>query len=116
MSTAELDYWDECITSAAEEIGLTLTREQATYLADAVYGANQCYSMAFYSPPASERVSDIEREWKAKLAALKAEHDRYVENAETAVKRALGIHHGDRVAIEAFGDVLRVGGRTERVL
>ncbi|MBB6580055.1 hypothetical protein HNP33_004181 [Comamonas odontotermitis] len=111
----DLDYWKECISIAADECELALTHEQLTYLADSVSGGHENYGMAFYSPPASERMDEIERGWKAKLKALQDEHDRYVNNAETAIKQALHVHRDDHVTIGAYGEVLRHAGRTEQI-
>lgn len=113
--SAEQDYWSECISLAAEECDLTMTAEQLECLADSVAAGHECYGMAFYSPPASDRLSDIEREWKAKLAALQGEFDAYRNNAETAVKKALRQHSDAQVTIGAYGEVLRHGGRTEQI-
>lgn len=113
--SAQQDYWQECISIAAEECDLKLTHEQLAYLADAVDGDHEHYGLAFYSPPASDRLDDIEREWKAKLKATQDEHERYVLNAEAAVKQALRVHRDDQVTIGSYGEVLRHGGRTERI-
>jgi hypothetical protein len=113
--SAQQDYWQECISIAAEECDLTLTPEQLAYLAEAVEGGHEHYGQAFYSPPASDRLDDIEREWKAKLKAQQDEHERYMRNAETAVKQALRVHCDDQVTIGSYGEVLRHGGRTERI-
>ncbi len=83
--SAKRDYWSECIAIAAEECGLTLTPEQLECLADGAESGHEHYGMAFYSPPPSDRLNDIEREWKAKLKAQQDEHERYMRNAETAV-------------------------------
>lgn len=113
--SAKRDYWQECISIAAEECDLKLTPEQLDYVASSAESGHEHYGMAFYSPPPSDRISDIEREWKAKLKAQQDEHERYVRNAETAVKQALRVHHDDPVTIGAHGEVLRHGGRTERI-
>jgi hypothetical protein len=110
-----LDYWCECISLAAEECGLALTKEQLECLADSAEAGHEHYGMAFYSPPASDRLSDIDREWKAKLSALQREFDNYRSNAETAVKKALRQHSDAQVTIGAYGEVLRHGGRTEQI-
>lgn len=110
-----LDYWKECISIAADECELTLTPDQLTYLADSVSGGHENYGMAFYSPPASERMDEIERGWKAKLKAQQEEHERYVNNAETAIKQALRVHRDAHVTIGAYGEVLRHDGRTEQI-
>jgi molecular chaperone GrpE (heat shock protein) len=113
--SAQKDYWTECIAIAAEECGLKLTTEQLEYLASAAEGGHEHYGMAFYSPPASDRLEDIEREWKEKLRRLQAEFDAYRGNAETAVKQALRVYDDANVSIEPHGEVLMHGGRTVRI-
>lgn len=44
------DYWKECISIAADECDLSLTKEQLDYLASSVEGGHDNYGMAFYSP------------------------------------------------------------------
>lgn len=110
-----IDYWKECISIAADECELSLTSEQLDYLASSAESGHEHYGMAFYSPPASDRLNDIEREWKRKLEALQAEFDAYRGNAEIAVKQALRQHRDTQVSIGQYGEVLRHGGRTERI-
>jgi len=110
-----LDYWAECISKAAEDCGATLTPEQLESIAKAVEGSHENYGQAFYSPSWAERVTDIESDGKAKLKKLQAEFDAYRAKAETAVKQALGEHHDANVTIHDDGEVLRHGGRTERI-
>lgn len=114
MST-QLDYWKECISIAAEECDLTLTPEQLYCLASSAESGHDHYGMAFYSPPPSDRLSDIEGRWKAKLKDLQDEFEKYRGNAETAVKLALRVDRNDQVTIGRYGEVLRYGGRTERI-
>ena len=111
----DLDYWKECISIAADECELTLTPEQLTYIADSVSGGHENYGMAFHHPSPNERLNDIERGWKAKLKAQQDEHERYVNNAETAIKQALRVHRNDQVNIGDRGEVFRYDGRTERI-
>lgn len=111
----DLDYWKECIGIAAEECNLSLTAEQLEALADGASSGHEHYGMAFYSPPPSERISDIEDEWKRKLVALQAEFDAYRGDAETAVKRALRQHSDANISIGRYGEVLRHDGRTEQI-
>ena len=114
MST-QRDYWQECIAIAAEECDLTLTPEQLDCLAGGAEGGHEHYGMAFYSPPWGDRMGDIEREAADKLKRLQAEFDAYRNNAETAVKQALRQHDDAHVTIGERGEVLRHGGRTERI-
>ena len=109
------DFWRECVEIAADECELTLTPVQLDYLADSLEGAHENYGMAFYSPPSSDRYSQIEREWKAKYEALQREFDSYCDNAETAIKKALRQHSDANVTIGKHGEVLRHGGRTEQI-
>lgn len=111
----ELDYWKECISLGAEDCELSLTDEQLCALAESVMGGHENYGMAFYSPPPSERMSDIEDEWKAKLKRLQSEFDAYRENAETAVKKALRQYRDANVSIGEYGEVLLHDGRTTQI-
>lgn len=113
--SAQRDYWQECMAIAAEECDLKLTPEQLDCLASSAESGHEHYGMAFYSPPPSERLSEIEDGWKKKLKALQAEFDRYKDNAETAVKQALRVHREDHVSIEPHGEVLMHGGHTVRI-
>jgi hypothetical protein len=112
VSTIDIDYWRECIAIGAEECDLTLTPQQLDTLADSAASGHEHYGMAFYSPPASDRLNAIEREWQAKYDALKREYNHYRDNAETAVKRALRQHTDAHVSIGEYGEVLRHDGRT----
>jgi hypothetical protein len=113
--SAQKDYWSECISQAAEECDLKLTTEQLECLASAAESGHEHYGMAFYSPPDSDRISDVEREWKAKLKTLEQDHEKYVRNSEQAIKRALKINHSYHVSIENYGEVLMHDGTTRRV-
>jgi len=108
-------YWADCIAEAAEECGLDLTPEQRDCLAGSVQIAHENYDMAFYSPPWSDRIGDIEREAKDKLRRLQAEFDAYRNNAETAVRKALNQHHDANVSIGEHGEVLLHGGGIDRI-
>lgn len=73
MADPRFDYWDECVAIAFEEAGITATKEQREYVAGAVESSHEHYEQAFYSPPASDRIADIEREYRRKLDAKDAE-------------------------------------------
>lgn len=109
------DYWKDCIAEAAEECDLKLTPEQLNCLAGGAEGGHEHYGMAFYSPPWSDRMGEIEREAADKLKRLQAEYEKYQRNAETAIKQALRVHRDDPVTIGERGEVLRHGGRTVRI-
>lgn len=110
------EFWIECASEALDMAGVSATDEQIKEIAATVQGAHENYGMAFYSPPSSDRVSSIEREWKSKLDALQAEFDRYRGGAEKAVRVALRQRHDESVSIRSDGSVFRHGGRTEQIL
>jgi hypothetical protein len=114
MSKAS-DYWTECVSIAVEECGLVATEEQIDTIASAVEAGHDNYGLAFYTPPASDRYNDIEREWKEKLKELERRYDAYRDNAEKAVKKALRQFPDSNVSIGEHGDVFRHDGRTERI-
>lgn len=109
------NYWDECISIAAEECGLTLTPEQLKALSSAVEVSHENYGLAFYSPPSTDRLSEIQREGDTRLSRLQREFDAYRRNAESAVRQALNQRHDEQVCIGEDGEVFRHGGRTERI-
>ncbi len=109
------DYWEEMIAIAAEECCLALTDVQLKYLAGAAESSHDNYGMAFYSPPASDRISAIESEWKKKYESLQKELDKYRENAEYAMKVALRRSTNDSVSIGDYGEVTLYNGRTVRL-
>ena len=113
--SVSLDYWQECISIAASECELTMTVEQLKYIADAVEGGHENYGMAFYSPPSSDRIAELNREWETKMKSVEEDAKRYRENAETAIKQALRQRSDAVVSIGENGEVLRHGGRTERL-
>jgi len=70
------EYWEECIATAAEECGAALTPEQIECIAGAAESCHENYGMAFYSPPAGDRIAVIEGECRAKVKAAQDEADR----------------------------------------
>lgn len=115
MGYEKSDYYTECVDSAADEVGLKLTAEQAKYIGEAVEVAVENVGMAFYSPSSSERFEQIEREWESKFKALQREFDAYRNNAETAVKVALRQRHDANVSIGEHGEVRRHDSRSDRI-
>ncbi|MEO8298762.1 MAG: hypothetical protein ABI574_13245 [Burkholderiales bacterium] len=105
----DTDYWSECIAIAAEECDLTLTPEQLAYLASAASSGHEHYGMAFYSPPPSDRLNEIERDGARKLAALQKEFDAYRGNAEIAIKQSLRVDRDALVTIGEYGTLLANG-------
>lgn len=71
-----LDYWEECISIAAEECGLSISEDQLRILASAVENGHENYGQAFYSPPSADRVSVIKKECIAKVKEAQNETER----------------------------------------
>lgn len=109
------DYWQECISVAADECDLTLSKEQLQYIADAVESGHDNYGMAFYSPPSSDRLESIRREEDYRFNQLKQEFETYKANAEKAMKTAFGMQSDDRISIGEYSEVFVHNGRTERI-
>lgn len=68
-----IEYWREAVETAADECGAVLTPEQASFIAEAVLSCHENYSMAFYQPPDSDRISVIQRECDVSVKAAQAE-------------------------------------------
>ena len=114
MSKQE-NYWIEAVGEALDCANVQATDAQRKDIAKAIEISHECYGMAFYSPPSSDRVSSVEREWKAKFDALQSEFDRYRNGAEKAVRAALRQRGDEPVSIRSDGSVFRHGGRTEQI-
>ena len=65
-------YWLECIAEAAEECGALLTDNQIKCLAEAAQSGHENYGLAFYTPPAEDRILAIERDCAVKVKAAQA--------------------------------------------
>jgi hypothetical protein len=115
MSDTHDKYWQECISEAADSCGATLTAEQIASIASDVRVSHENYCMAFYSPPASDWLSSMEREYKAKLDALQKELDQYKTTVERVVGRALHQWPDAKLSIDKDGKVWRYGGRIEQI-
>lgn len=71
-----MNYWKECISIGADEIGLTLTDEQLNHLAESVQGGFENYGMAHgydYIRGESEESKELK-----KMKAEKEKHDLYM--------------------------------------
>jgi hypothetical protein len=114
------DYYKEAFEQTLEEMGFQqfvdqLTPEQRQEIGESLAVSAENESMAFYTPPASDRYIQIEREWKAKYDELLAKFERYERNAETAVKIALRQPSDARVSIGEYGEVRKYDGRSDRI-
>ncbi len=57
------EYWQECLSEAADECGASLTTEQLAYLAGAIDGAHENMGLAFHHPesPYPSQIADLEK-------------------------------------------------------
>lgn len=113
------EYYQESFECAMDEAGCyhlveQMTPEQRKSVGDGIAGSVECESMAFYSPPPSDRLNAIESEWRNKYRELEAEYEGYRNSAEKHMKRILRVHRDDPVSIHSDG-VYRHGGRTEQI-
>lgn len=120
MSEPETDYWAEAVSCAFDEADAysawtALSDQQKSQIARSLEISHECYGMAFYQPPASDRLNAIEREWKAKYEALEKQFDVYREDAKTAVRQALGQQTDANISIGKYGEVRLHNGRSDRI-
>jgi len=120
MTDAHAEYWREAVMMAFEDSGLwdaikDIPMDKLMEVGATLSVSAEHQGEAFYTPPASDRINSIEREWKAKFERLQAEHDSYVETAGKTIGRILRQDSGDHVFMSANGDVYRSGGRTEQI-
>lgn len=114
------EYWREAAETAFDEMGLyhvieAMTVEQRAGLGKSLATSHEHYGMAVYSLPASDRIADIERCYKAKIAKLETDAERYRRTAERTVARVLNQSPDANLSISENGDVIRYGGRIERI-
>lgn len=117
---SKADYWHEALSIALEgtpafEVFWALDVKVRDEIAGALATSAEHESEAFYTPPSSDRYVEIDREWKRKYDALKADFERYQGHAETAVKQALRQRRDANVAIGEHGEVRLFNGRSDRI-
>lgn len=110
MSYSKADYYAEGLDDSFAEHGVTATPEQIKAVSIDVAGYAEHEGQAFYTPPWSDRISDIERDWQTKYAALEKEFGKYRGDAELAVGKALKQYSDASLSIGPYGEVLRHDG------
>lgn len=99
------DYWVECISIAAEENNIKLTKEEIGILADAAENGHECYGQTFNEPPARDYYSGVEDDLRKKIKDLQAELDEYRDGAAKAVRRVGKIGYGYDLRVHKDGSV-----------
>ena len=92
--SAEENYWRDAVSIALEESGApALNAEQLAEVADSIESSHDNYSMAFYSPPQSERTNSLMDEATKPLKAEVERLERIVEVFTNSVKRRRGAEY-----------------------
>lgn len=115
MAYSKTDYYAEYLSDYFTDFGIKVTSEQLNEICEGLLIHIDCESQAFYTPPNSERYEQIDREWEQKYKVLQKEFDKYVGNAEKAVKQALRQPSDSNVSIGEYGEVTRYDGRTTQI-
>lgn len=103
MTCHRTKYYSEAIADALHDLDIESTTSQVEYIAEAVVGYMEHESLAFYSPPSSERINAIESEWKKKYEDLQKLMDERIEAHETAIKRAYKIGKDSDISVDKYG-------------
>lgn len=99
-----MNYWKECISIAADDIGLVLTDEQLDYLADSVEGGYENYGMALgHDAIPNTREAEVEK-LKAEIRKLEENHDRQLWGIKKEVAQRRNVTPHD-VHVEDDGHV-----------
>lgn len=99
-----MDYWEECISIAADECGLTLTKEQLACLAESVEGGHENYGMAFgYDSIPNPLNAEVES-LKKRIRELEEEHESCLYGIKKGVALRRNVSVSD-VHIERDGHV-----------
>jgi hypothetical protein len=101
-----MNYWKECISIAADECGLQVTKEQLEYLAEAVEGGHENYGMA-HGYDAIQ--NPLEPENKHLRDELKAERNKVI--CKECNGRGLIVSHGPYHSAESTCWKCRGDGR-----
>jgi hypothetical protein len=99
-----MDYWEECISIAAEECGLQLTKEQLECLAGSVEGGHENYGMAHGYHCISSPINSEVESLKKRIRELENEHDRCIDGIKRGVALWCNVRVED-VVIEKDGHV-----------
>ena len=108
-------YYQESFELALEAMGLghiieQLTPEQRLEIGESLSVSADHASDAFCTPPSSDRIANIERDWQTKYNELADEFAKFRSNAETAVKRSLNLKAWHDVVIKDHGLVEVIEG------
>lgn len=82
------DYWEECISNAAQECGVKLTREQLWTIADAAMHGHDHYGHAFPEPAPEARFIEMQQRVEKDIERHRKEiADHEAQNRSSAGER-----------------------------
>lgn len=113
-------YWEETLSEAFEGAGAyelysQLTPEQRESIAKSLRISEECKSLAFYTPPASDRYNEIEREYKAKIKALEEQSRKQYEQLTNALGSVLKLDPA-KLSLNRDGGIDYTCGRSYEVV
>jgi len=120
MSDAYAEYYREAVELAFDGCGLwdaikDIPAATMLEIGAAIAESVENQSLAIYSPPASDRLASLEREWRQRVEDERDRTEAARKGAETAVRNILRIHRDVPLSVTDGGEVYRSDGRMERV-
>ena len=99
-----MDYWEECISIAANDCGLTLTKDQLECLAGSVESGHENYGMAFGHDCIPNPMSSEVESLKKQIREMEKRHEKQLHGIKkgVALRRQVSVHE---VCIEDDGHV-----------
>ena len=99
-----MDYWNECVSEAFEDAGITATDEQINTVAGWIEGAHDNYGMAFgHDAIPNPKDAEVER-LKLTIKELKQQHEQQLNGVRKGVARRRNVDIGN-VYINDSGNV-----------
>lgn len=113
-------YWEEALSDAFDGCNAThiwgmLSEEQKNDIAKSIRISEECKSLAFYTPPPSDRLNEIEREHKRKIKELEDRLEEQREGFTKALGKTLKLEH-TKLYLNKDGGIDYTNGRTYEVL
>lgn len=120
MGDAQAEYYREAFEIAMDEAGCWSLVEQMTLDQRKEVGSSLAVSaenegLAIYRPSASDRIADMECEWRQRLDEERDRTEAARVGAEKAVRNILRIGKDIPISVTNAGEVYRSDGRVTRI-